>query len=50
MSEQYDLMSEQYVMLLAEQDKSSQRKKYECLGPYHVESTSSRPITEVKQR
>ena len=21
----------------------------ECLGPYHVESTSSRPITEVKQ-
>ena len=20
-----------------------------CLGPYHVESTSSRPITEVKQ-
>ena len=44
-------MSEQYVMsLLAEQDKSSQRKKYECLGPYHVESTSSRPITEVKQR
>ena len=21
-----------------------------CLGPYHVESTSSRPITEVKQR
>ena len=44
-------MSEQYVMsLLAEQDKSSQREKYECLGPYHVESTSSRPITEVKQR
>ena len=22
----------------------------ECLRPYHVESTSSRPITEVKQR
>ena len=21
----------------------------ECVGPYHVESTSSRPITEVKQ-
>ena len=21
-----------------------------CLRPYHVESTSSRPITEVKQR
>jgi hypothetical protein len=21
-----------------------------CLGPYHVESTGSRPITEVKQR
>ena len=21
----------------------------QCLGPYHVESTSSRPITEVKQ-
>ena len=20
-----------------------------CLGPYHVENTSSRPITEVKQ-
>ena len=22
----------------------------ECLRPYHVETTSSRPITEVKQR
>ena len=21
----------------------------QCVGPYHVESTSSRPITEVKQ-
>ncbi len=21
-----------------------------CLGPYHVECTGSRPITEVKQR
>ena len=21
-----------------------------CLGPYHVEYTGSRPITEVKQR
>ena len=24
--------------------------KNKCLGPYHVESTGSRPITEVKQR
>ena len=36
--------------ILAEQNNSSQHRKYECLGPYHVESTSSRPITEVKQR
>ena len=24
--------------------------RIQCLRPYHVESTSSRPITEVKQR
>ena len=23
---------------------------YDCLRPYHVENTGSRPITEVKQR
>ena len=26
------------------------KEENECLGPYHVESTGSRPITEVKQR
>ena len=29
--------------------KTGWKGQYECLGPYHVESTSSRPITEVKQ-
>ena len=28
---------------------SSLFNAYKCLRPYHVESTSSRPITEVKQ-
>ena len=26
------------------------RNSHQCLRPYHVENTSSRPITEVKQR
>ena len=26
------------------------RNPHQCLRPYHVENTSSRPITEVKQR
>jgi hypothetical protein len=26
------------------------KEENKCLGPYHVESTGSRPITEVKQR
>ena len=30
--------------------RARERVCSECLGPYHVESTGSRPITEVKQR
>ena len=30
--------------------KSKIKMLNECLGPYHVECTGSRPITEVKQR
>ena len=33
---------------LTEHDKE-EMKDIKCLRPYHVESTSSRPITEVKQ-
>ena len=30
--------------------KNKNKNDIKCLGPYHVEYTGSRPITEVKQR
>ena len=30
-------------------DHWSKSRKVQCIRPYHVENTSSRPITEVKQ-
>ena len=42
-------------MLIYKQDYSfgisigTYLKMYSCIRPYHVENTSSRPITEVKQ-
>ena len=34
----------------ADQESDPRMNSNKCLRPYHVENTSSRPITEVKQR
>ena len=38
------------LMMLEKRYKNGSKTVNVCLRPYHVEYTSSRPITEVKQR
>ena len=50
---QDEILTERHLFIIKMSNKNFKYKNNNskiCLGPYHVESTGSRPITEVKQR